>query len=107
VATVEDRRPSPAGLGSGLDDGRRAARRALLLIALAAVLANAVWFSATAVVPALQRDWHLTSAQAAWLVIAVQLGVSSSASPWPGSTPPRYGSSPPTTYADAAWPPGS
>jgi hypothetical protein len=49
-------------------------RRALLLVALAAVLANASWLSATAVVPALQRDWHLTSAGAAWLVIMVQIG---------------------------------
>ena len=49
-------------------------RRALLLVALAAVLANASWFSATAVVPALQRDWQLTSAGAAWLVIMVQIG---------------------------------
>ena len=49
-------------------------RRALLLVALAAVLANASWFSATAVVPALQRDWNLTSAGAAWLVIMVQIG---------------------------------
>jgi len=49
-------------------------RRALLLVALAAVLANASWFSATAVVPALQQDWHLTSACAAWLVIMVQIG---------------------------------
>ena len=49
-------------------------RRALLLVALAAVLANASWFSATAVVPALQHDWHLTSNGAAWLVIMVQIG---------------------------------
>jgi predicted MFS family arabinose efflux permease len=49
-------------------------RRALLLVALAAVLANASWFSATAVVPALEHDWQLTSADAAWLVIVVQIG---------------------------------
>ena len=49
-------------------------RRALLLVALAAVLANASWFSATAVVPALADDWSLTSAGAAWLVVAVQVG---------------------------------
>jgi len=49
-------------------------RRALILVALAAVLANASWFSATAVVPALEDDWHLTSAGAAWLVIVVQVG---------------------------------
>ncbi|WP_037501044.1 MFS transporter [Solirubrobacter soli] len=50
------------------------ARRALLRVALAAVLANSTWFSATAVVPALSRDWQLTDAGAAWLVIAVQAG---------------------------------
>ena len=49
-------------------------RRALLLVALAAALANASWFSATAVAPALEHDWHLTSAGAAWLVIVVQVG---------------------------------
>lgn len=48
--------------------------RALVLVSLAAVLANASWFSATAVVPALEREWHLGSAQAAWLVVAVQVG---------------------------------
>ena len=47
---------------------------ALVLVSLTAVLANASWFSATAVVPALQQQWHLTSAGAAWLVIVVQLG---------------------------------
>src|SRR5262245_63207590 len=54
--------------------GTREQRRALLLVALAAVLANASWFSATAVGPALEHDWHLTPAGAAWLVIMVQLG---------------------------------
>jgi hypothetical protein len=33
------------------------AGRALWLVSLAAVLANASWFSAMAVVPALQRQW--------------------------------------------------
>src|SRR4051794_24500895 len=51
-----------------------AARRALLRVSVAAVLANSTWFSATAVVPALSRDWQLTAAGAAWLVIAVQAG---------------------------------
>ena len=50
------------------------ARRALLRVALAAVLANSTWFSATAVIPALRVDWRLDSAGAAWLVVAVQLG---------------------------------
>ena len=50
------------------------AGRALGLVALAAVLANSSWFSATAVVPALEREWQLTPAAAAWLVIVVQVG---------------------------------
>jgi hypothetical protein len=33
-----------------------ASRRALGLVSLAAVLANSTWFSATAVIPALERD---------------------------------------------------
>ena len=49
-------------------------RRALVRVAVAAVLANSTWFSATAVVPALQSDWGLTAAGAAWLVVAVQAG---------------------------------
>ena len=73
--------PHTSVVGSGHDDasGGRSpaplgARRALIQVALAAVLANASWFSATAVVPALQRDWGLTSGGTAWLVIAVQVG---------------------------------
>ena len=50
------------------------AGRALWLVSLAAVPANASWFSATTVVPALQRQWGLTSAGAARLVIVVQVG---------------------------------
>lgn len=48
--------------------------RALVLVAVAAVLANASWFSATAIVPALEDTWQLTAAGAAWLVIVVQVG---------------------------------
>jgi MFS family permease len=38
------------------------------LIALVLVLAMAVWFSASAVVPALARQWHLSAGAAAWLL---------------------------------------
>ena len=47
---------------------------ALWLLALAVVLAMTTWFSATAVLPALREAWELTSGEAAWLTIAVQLG---------------------------------
>ena len=50
------------------------ARRALGRVALAAVCANATWFSATAVLPALEREWGIAASDAAWLVVAVQLG---------------------------------
>lgn len=49
-------------------------RRALTVIAAVLLLASATWFSAAAVVPQLRSEWHLSSAAAAWLTIAVQLG---------------------------------
>jgi MFS family permease len=46
----------------------------LLLLALAVLLAKALWFSASAVAPQLRAEWSLTSGQAAWLTVSVQLG---------------------------------
>jgi len=46
----------------------------LALIALTQVLALAVWFSASAVLPVLRRDWELGTAGAVALTVAVQLG---------------------------------
>lgn len=50
------------------------ARRQLALIALVQVLAMALWFSASAVVPSLRTEWGLSAAAATWLTIPVQLG---------------------------------
>jgi MFS family permease len=44
------------------------------LIALTLVLAMAVWFSASAVVPALASQWHLSAGAAAWMTAPVQAG---------------------------------
>jgi predicted MFS family arabinose efflux permease len=44
------------------------------LLAAAQVFVLTLWFSATAVLPALQRDWALSASGAAWLTAAVQLG---------------------------------
>jgi len=44
------------------------------LIALVLVLAMAVWFSASAVLPALASQWHLSAGGAAWLTAPVQAG---------------------------------
>ncbi len=46
----------------------------LILLSVAELLAMSLWFSATAVAPALADHWQVTSAQAAWLTMAVQLG---------------------------------
>ena len=48
--------------------------RTLLLLSLAELLGMAVWFSATAVIPALTKTWDLTSADQAWLTMSVQIG---------------------------------
>lgn len=47
---------------------------ALAWTALAVILSLTTWFSATAVIPELTRDFGLTTGQAAWLTNAVQLG---------------------------------
>jgi MFS family permease len=41
---------------------------------LAELLGMAVWFSASAVVPALTREWNLDESGRAWLTMSVQLG---------------------------------
>lgn len=48
--------------------------RTLLLLALAELLGMAVWFSASAVVPALTSAWDLNDAGRAWLTMSVQIG---------------------------------
>ena len=48
--------------------------RALVLLSLAELFGMALWFSGSAVVPALSREWNLSSSQVSWLAIAVQLG---------------------------------
>ncbi len=46
----------------------------LLLLALAELLGMAVWFSASAVVPALTNEWHLGDSGRSWLTMSVQVG---------------------------------
>ena len=48
--------------------------RVLLLLALAQLLVMSLWFSATAVTPALVEEWQLSPSSAAWLTMTVQLG---------------------------------
>ena len=49
-------------------------RRALALLAMAEFLGMSVWFSASAVVPALAAAWALGASEQAWLTMSVQLG---------------------------------
>ena len=48
--------------------------RALVLLSIAELFGMALWFSGSAVVPALSREWNLSSGQVSWLANAVQLG---------------------------------
>src|ERR1051325_1606774 len=48
--------------------------RALVLLSLAELLGRSLWFSGSAVVPALTAEWQLSPSQISWLAIAVQLG---------------------------------
>jgi MFS family permease len=46
----------------------------LALLGLAELLAMSLWFSASAVAPALRSEWGLSESATAWLTLAVQLG---------------------------------
>lgn len=48
--------------------------RTLLLLSLAELLGMSVWFSASAVVPALTSAWALDQSGQAWLTMSVQIG---------------------------------
>jgi MFS family permease len=56
---------------SSADDGRI---RVLFVLSLAELLGMALWFSATAVIPALTQEWNLTDAGRSWLTMSVQIG---------------------------------
>ncbi len=55
-----------------LSSGRKT--RALALLSLTELLGMSVWFSASAVVPALTAAWGLTASGQAWLTMSVQIG---------------------------------
>ena len=55
-------------------EGSSLQRRNLALLAIAELLGLTLWFSSSAVNPAIRDDWGLTSGQTAWLVMAVQIG---------------------------------
>ncbi|MGA3246385.1 MAG: MFS transporter [Bacteroidota bacterium] len=65
---------STIGDTSVTDSALRHKGRMLLIIALAEFLGMSVWFSASAVIPALTADWHLTGSDQAWLTMSVQAG---------------------------------
>ena len=48
--------------------------RILILLAVAELLGMSVWFSASAVVPALTQAWSLDDSGRAWLTMSVQIG---------------------------------
>ncbi|MDX6382735.1 MAG: hypothetical protein QOK48_308, partial [Blastocatellia bacterium] len=46
----------------------------LAILAVAELLGMSLWFSGSAVVPALTREWSLDTGTASWLTLSVQLG---------------------------------
>ncbi|HVS81674.1 MAG TPA: MFS transporter [Pyrinomonadaceae bacterium] len=57
------------------DDVPSAARwRTLALLAIAELFGMSLWFSGSAVVPALTKEWNLSEGAASWLTLSVQLG---------------------------------
>lgn len=58
---------------SGADEGS-GRWRALALLACAELLGMSLWFSGSAVAPAVEREWGLAGSGSGWLTLAVQLG---------------------------------
>jgi MFS family permease len=73
---LEEKAERAARVESEADAARREAGRwrALVLLAVAELLGMALWFSASAVVPAISSEWKLDESGAGWLTLAVQLG---------------------------------
>jgi len=63
---------NPAHPSSDAKNGSR--WRTLALLAIAELLGMSLWFSGSAVVPALTREWQLGETTASWLTLSVQLG---------------------------------
>ncbi len=63
---------APADATPLLDAAPRRRWRILALLSIAELLAMSLWFSGSAVVPALRWEWNASNAN--WLTIAVQLG---------------------------------
>ena len=55
-------------------EGTAAQWRALGFLALAELLGMTLWFSASAVVPALSEEWDVSRVASAWLTMSVQIG---------------------------------
>lgn len=55
-------------------EGTTSQWRALGFLALSTLLGMTLWFSASAVVPALNEEWDVSSVAAAWLTMSVQIG---------------------------------
>jgi MFS family permease len=65
-------RAIPAAISS--EASRSARALALVLLAFAELAGMSLWFSASAVVPSLSAEWHLSDGAVSWLTLAVQIG---------------------------------
>jgi len=50
------------------------AKRTLIILSIAELLAMSLWFAGTAVLPQLTQIWHAGLGVSAWLTLAVQVG---------------------------------
>jgi MFS family permease len=57
-----------------IDRAAKSKRRMLFITSLSEFLGMSVWFSASAVIPTLTAEWHLTGSDQAWLTMSVQIG---------------------------------
>src|SRR5687768_16525204 len=65
---------NPSADSAPQSDSSASRWRALVLLATAELLGMSLWFSGSAVVPALRTEWNLSEAASNWLTLAVQIG---------------------------------
>ena len=66
--------PASGSSTDGPEDALARKPTTLALLALASLLAMALWFSGSAVVPQLTAEWNLSGGEQSWMTMSVQVG---------------------------------
>ena len=74
MSTPDSEGDDPTSASAPVTEPPARKARTLALLALATLLAMALWFSGSAVVPQLTAEWGLSGGEQSWMTMAVQIG---------------------------------